>query len=154
MRRGLRLEPIARYRYQDMTGLAMPADAGVHAKLEFVRANADGVNWKEGIALEIKCPGKKDHAVALGGEIPEKYKFQLVHLLAVLGLERIDYFSFDGEDGVIVPFDRNKALESKLLSEETRFWEHVTTDNPPPRPGSPSPGKGKVTIFPIRKSRG
>ncbi len=153
MRRGLRLEPLARCRYQDMTGIAMPAaNYQIHPKYKFVRANADGVNWKEEIALEIKCPGKTDHALALSGKIPEKYKFQLVHLLLVLGLERIDYFSFDGEDGVIVPFERNKLLEGKLLSEEMRFWDCVTTGTPPPRPRSSSSGNGKVTIFPVRQS--
>jgi putative phage-type endonuclease len=159
MRRGLRLEPIARARYQDETGIAMPAKALIHPKHPFIRANADGVNLREGRALEIKCPGRKDHAMALAGKIPPKYHYQLVHILFVFDLDRIDYYSFDGENGVIVPFDRKKALEKKLFSEERKFWEQHIEKAVPPEPPTPLRERfrvinGKIDPFRVRKNPG
>ena len=159
MRRGIHLEPKARARYEDMTGIEMPRHYAVSSKYNFIRGNADGVNFKAAKGLEIKCPGRADHAVALAGKIPEKYIFQLVHLLYVLDLDEMDYFSFDGEDGKIVPFYRDKKLEKKLIPEERKFWEeHVVKDVPPDPPRPPTlkivGGKKLVDPFRVRRNAG
>jgi predicted phage-related endonuclease len=85
--------------------------------------------------LEIKCARvKKDHAEARAGRIPAKYLWQCVHLLLVTGFDHLDYFSFDGQRGVIVRFERDEKLEQKLLAAEAEFWRYVQNDVPPPVP--------------------
>lgn len=151
MKRGLRLEPFARDRYQDMTGVAMPRVARIHPKYDFLRVNADGVNFALGGGLEIKCPGKEDHAKALDGEIPEKYLDQLIHTMYVLDLDWIDYFSFYPrtpnsrvtfrQETATIRVDRKKSRERKLIPLEKQFWEeHIVKDIPPepdPEPVQP-----------------
>jgi putative phage-type endonuclease len=132
MKRGIELEDPARAEYERMTGISAPALLIEHATLPFIRASLDGINDEARRVLEIKCPGKKDHAEARAGRIPEKYLWQCVHLLLVTGYERLDYFSFDGQRGVIVPFERDETLEQRLVQAETWFWRYVVDDVPPP----------------------
>src|ERR1700743_2597401 len=73
MNRGLQLEPYARKEYEDTTGILMPAVYIERAGHPFLRATLDGLNDEYQRALEIKCPGKKDHDIALAGKIPDKY---------------------------------------------------------------------------------
>jgi putative phage-type endonuclease len=132
MERGNQLEPKARAHYQLLCEIDMPATLMEHPLHPNLRASLDGYAAQNGgRILEIKCPGKEDHAKALAGEIPEKYIWQLVHQLAVANAEIADYFSFDGSRGVIVPFKRDPKLEEKLIQRELAFWELVKTDTPP-----------------------
>ena len=132
MERGNQLEPKARAHYQLLCEIDMPATLKEHARFPYLRASLDGYAAQGGgRILEIKCPGKEDHAKALAGQIPEKYIWQLVHQLAVADAEIADYFSFDGERGVIVPFKRDLKLEEKLIQTEQAFWELVKADTPP-----------------------
>lgn len=124
MKRGVELEPVARKFYEEKTGIEMPAVMVENEKISFLRASLDGLNKK--VALEIKCPGAKSHAQTMQTKsIPEHYMWQLVHQMAAADLERVDYLSFDGKDGIIIPFERDLKLEKKLLAEETAFWEYV-----------------------------
>jgi len=129
MERGIALEPIARKMYQEKTGLLMDAVNIENETHSFLRASLDGLNGK--IGLEIKCPGAKDHESALQGLIPEKYVWQLRHQMLVADLERVDYFSFDGQNAVVVPFHREEKPEKVLLKTASEFWELVQTDTAP-----------------------
>ncbi len=132
MERGNQLEPKARAHYQLLCELDMPATLMEHKLYNCLRASLDGFNPSDGgRILEIKCPGKEDHAKAVAGQIPEKYIWQLVHQLAVADATVADYFSFDGSRGVIVPFQRDLKLEEKLIEKMLHFWELVKTDTPP-----------------------
>jgi putative phage-type endonuclease len=130
MRRGLELEPIAREKYQLQTGVLMPAVNVENPKMPFIRASLDGMNMRKG--LEIKCPGPKDHAEALAGRIPEKYVWQLRHQMLAADLDIVDYYSFDGKDGVIIPFHREEKPENELLKAEKEFWDFVLSNVAPP----------------------
>jgi predicted phage-related endonuclease len=148
MKRGIRLEPKARRRYEELTGFEMPAVRMVHPKKEFIRVNADGANFHLGRAAEYKCPGRADHLLAIRGEVPPKYIFQLVHTLYVLDFDVIDYFSYYNDENVArVEFRRNKALERKLIPEEERLWEHVMNDTPPE-----APRRREREVFQVRNS--
>jgi putative phage-type endonuclease len=131
MERGVRLERFARKAYEKKTGIQMPADRKIHPELDFIRSHFDGVNWDLGKVLEIKCPLGSDHEIALSGKIPDKYIWQCVHLLLVSGLKNLDYFSYDGKEGVIIHFQKNGLLEEELLSKEIPFWKCVQKDVPP-----------------------
>lgn len=131
MARGLKLEPRARQWYENTMGIEMPAAQVIHDRVSYIRANFDGLNRTVARGAEFKCPGAKDHALALHGKIPAKYLWQLVHLALVADLENIDYVSFDGEDGVIIPFRRDRALERQLFPKLVEFWELLQNDIPP-----------------------
>lgn len=143
MQRGLDLEPLAREAYERQTGILMPKTIAKHPQYDFLRTSLDGSNKSAGKALEIKCPGSKDHATAVKGEIPQKYIWQCVHHMMVTGLSKLDYFSFDGERGITVPMKRDLKLEKVLLAEEIKFWGYVVSDK------YPSPENGWT--FPTRK---
>lgn len=129
MRRGHELEPVARARYELETGMEMPAILAVHKDWPFLKASLDGYNAEKNIALEIKCPGKKDHLVAQGGFVPEKYKPQLQHLLLVTGAERIDYYSYrEDSDPVLIPVEPDRTYIQTLMAKEFAFWGQVVAD--------------------------
>lgn len=132
MRRGLALEPEARVKYEEMTGIPMPKDWLTHEEVEFVRGSFDGLNRTQKRVLEIKVPGKVDHMEARCKRIPKKYLWQCVHLCMVADFDSLDYFSYDwkAKAGVIVPFEREWKLEKKLLLAETDFWWRVLKDIP------------------------
>lgn len=136
MKRGQDLEPLARKKYETMVGRPMNPANVAHEKHSFLIASLDGISAKGNHLVEIKCPGTQDHAVALKGKVPDKYVWQLTHQLLVTGLKEMDYFSFDGEKGVIVRFVRNVQFEKALLAAETSFWESVIKDI---EPGKPAP---------------
>lgn len=129
MQRGSDLEPIARMEFQKLTGIEMPPATVEHPKHNFIRASLDGLNGKQ--ALEIKCPGRVDHATAVSGKIPDKYLYQLAHQCMAGDLEKIHYFSFDGKSGVVVPYHRDEKIEKSLFEREEEFWWLVKAGVPP-----------------------
>jgi putative phage-type endonuclease len=153
MKRGRDMEPIAREEYEQMTGCAMPAACLELKKFRFIRTSCDGFNERAQRVLEIKCPGREDHLEARRGRIPRKYLWQCVHTLLVTGFDELDYFSFDGKRGVIVPFERDPKLEQKLLSEHIAFWRYVAQDVPPPKPELKGTPIDEFSVFRVRRSR-
>lgn len=100
-----------------------------HQKRPWMRASLDGISMDKEI-LEIKCPYKpnrldSDHQKTKEGKIPEKYWPQLQHQLEVYGARKGWYFSFDGQEGVAIPFERDEKFISELLKKEKAFWECV-----------------------------
>lgn len=123
MRRGIELEPQARAAYEAKTGIKMPPVVGQHEVYTWARASLDGMNGVKG--LEIKCPGLKVHAEALEGRVPSYYLDQIHHQMLVAELDSIDYFSFDGRNGVIVTVNRDLQREQQIIHAESLFWEAV-----------------------------
>lgn len=130
-RRGNDLEPLARKTYELMTDLDMPPVLAVHPVYDFMRASLDGYNFEARKILEIKCPGREDHAKAVAGQVPLKYIWQLQHQLLVTGALEADYFSFDGENGVIVTVKPDEAMQDLLVEKCSAFWACVTSRKPP-----------------------
>lgn len=154
MRRGLELEPIARREYERLTGIKVESVCVEHDSVSYLLATLDGVNFTHQKLVEIKCPGEKDHAMALRGRIPDKYVWQLVHQLAITGYSQMDYFSFDGERGVILSFKRDLGLEKRLLHAHREFWKSVVRDiepTPPKVESSFQESLAKVIAFRGRK---
>lgn len=130
-RRGSSMEPMARAHYELMADIEMPMALLEHYELPWLRASMDGWNRKHKIGLEIKCPGAKNHALAAEGKIPEEYFPQVQHQLFVSGAERIDYFSFDGKNGVIVPVFPDLVYILEYIVKARQFWHLVETDEEP-----------------------
>lgn len=130
-KRGNELEPKARAHYELLHGREMPVAFVQHKTLPFIRASLDGYNEAEHVVLEIKCPGKDDHALAVAGSVPEKYWPQIQHQLLASGANCVHYYSFDGEAGALVVVEPDYDYIAKLVQELTSFWDLVTTKTPP-----------------------
>lgn len=131
MQRGIDMEPKARQEYEAMTGLFVMPQVIIDSR-DWLMASLDGIDVEGKNAVEIKCAGSIDHNLALSGKVPTKYFPQLQHQIEVCQLEGIDYFSFDGEKGVVIKVFRNDEFIQEMLKKEYEFWERMQELNPPP----------------------
>lgn len=136
MERGNRLEPKARALYEMMVSLDFPPVTMECKAWPIARASLDGWNEEFRKVLEIKCPGKADHDLALEGKVPEKYKWQLVHQMMVADAVCGDYVSYhpdypEGKQLAIVPVQRVTEWEQELYEAEVRYWKLVESDTAP-----------------------
>lgn len=131
MQRGLDLEDKARDKFEEMTGLCVFPTVVIHPENHWMMASLDGMDIGKNHIVEIKCPGKEDHELAKSGKIPQKYYPQLQHQLEVCGMDMVYYFSFDGEEGVILELYREDKYIKKLVTKEKEFWECTQSFIPP-----------------------
>ena len=131
MRRGHELEPIARQAYIDHTGNYVEPSVEFHQEHKWMMASLDGVTPDKSIAVEIKCPGKVDHALAAQGEIPQKYFAQLQHQLAVLNLNNLHYFSYKDGEYHLIDVPRDEKYIKKMIEKEQKFWDCLQNFDPP-----------------------
>lgn len=131
-KRGLELEELARQAFEKKTGMIMFPKVMLHPTFDWMMASLDGIDIDGQSIVEIKCPGQVDHDAAKDGKIPEKYIPQLQHQLAVTGLKLAYYFSFDGNDGVIIEVERNDSYIERMIDLEKAFWDCIESCTPPP----------------------
>ena len=125
MQRGHDIEPVALKAYNDFTGQNCAPEVVFHKERKYMMASMDGVDFNLDHAVEIKCPGEKDHNLAGEGKIPEKYYPQLQHQLAVIGLDMIDYFSYKDGSFHLVQVSRDEKYIKKIYKAEEIFWNHL-----------------------------
>jgi len=131
MQRGLDLEEKARTCFENKMDLIVLPQVIFHPKNHWMMASLDGMDVEQKHIVEIKCAGKEDHQMAKEGKIPEKYFPQLQHQMEVTGLDMAYYFSFDGEDGVIVEVSRNTKYINELVQNEGKFYKCMQDFLPP-----------------------
>lgn len=131
MKRGLDLEEAARDKFEQMTGLTVFPQVVQHPTIEFMIASLDGMTIEGNAIVEIKCPGREDQVNALRGKIPEKYYPQLQHQMEVCELDKAYYFSYDGEDGVILEISRDDKYIKRMIQKEEEFWNCLQDFTPP-----------------------
>jgi hypothetical protein len=97
--RGEELEPIARAKFSEMTGLTVKQVGFITRDDEIVGCSPDGLivdesgKWLSG--LEMKCPAPKTHVQYVReGELPDTYKAQVHGSMAVTGLNTWHFFSY------------------------------------------------------------
>lgn len=136
MQRGHDLEPEARRLYETTVGNKFPSTSFEHEHHPFLRASLDGFNAKLNKNVEIKCPGKEDHAKAVAGVVPSKYMPQVQMQMLVSGAESSDYFSWNGKDShALIEVLPDSDYQAILLQEMCHFWSLITTKIPPPVDG-------------------
>ena len=132
--RGKYYEPIILTEYENKTGLK------AHSKvLEFdiwpvLSASLDGLT-ESNVVVEIKCPSKAKHQMALIGIVPETYRDQIQTQLLVTGASLAHYVSYDPNEvamrlaivEVRPDFDRQVQIIEKCKI----FWELVQSKAPP-----------------------
>lgn len=141
--RGNRLEPIARKAYEtlranDVGPLKFPAQTFESGA--YLRASLDGFNKELNRGLEIKCIGKATYEMALNGEIPIYYYWQIQHQLHVTGAELIDYCVYyvaKGDDEAtgkvcVITQRPNQGDMTRYLKKAHDFWRCIQTKTPPP----------------------
>jgi putative phage-type endonuclease len=128
MQRGTDLEPIARNLFIIQTGIFVEPKVVIK---DWAMASLDGISECGKYIVEIKCPGSKDHAIALQGKVPDHYYAQLQHQMWVCDVEKMHYFSFDGTDGLAVVVLRNDEYIEKMIAEEFKFYQCIINDIEP-----------------------
>jgi len=131
MQRGLELENKARSVFETKTNLCMLPEVINHPQFDWMIASLDGIDIGRKHIVEIKCAGSQDHSLAKEGKVPEKYYPQIQHQLEVCGLEMAYYFSFDGEDGVIVEVEKDQKYIDEMVVKEEEFWKRILDFSPP-----------------------
>ena len=129
MQRGNELEPIALDLYNQTEERECKPAILFHKEYDFMMASLDGYDGET--IVEIKCPGKKDHASAAEGRIPDKYYPQLQHQMMVAGVDRMDYFSYHEDSYFLLEVVANEEYQEELLEKEKEFWDCVKTFSPP-----------------------
>lgn len=97
--RGEELEPIARAKFSEVTGLTVKQIGFITRDDGIVGCSPDGLivdesgNWLSG--LEMKCPAPKTHVQYVHeGELPDAYKAQVHGSMAITGLDTWHFFSY------------------------------------------------------------
>lgn len=130
MAEGTRLEPIARQRFIEETGLLVEPMVAEHDQFPYIAASFDGLSPDFQTCVEIKC-GKKAFILAQLGEIPDYYHWQMHHQMLVCGLESMFYYCFDGENSVVMKYHRIDEMIENLLAKEIDFWHKILALEPP-----------------------
>ena len=131
MQRGIDMEPRALAEVMRETEVEFSPKVLVSDEYPWMMASFDGISPCGQYAVEIKCPGEKDHDIAMGNDIPKKYIYQLVHQMIVAKLDRIYYFSYSEKSHNLIQFDRNDTEVRQLIKEERKFWDLVQSGEPP-----------------------
>lgn len=132
MQRGTDAEPKIRAMYELQTGMDAPADCVEHAEHSYLRVSLDGYLPHESLLTEYKYPGAEKHEQARKNKVPETYYGQVQYQLAVTGMKRAHYVSYNGESIEIVPVTPDQEYIDRMLPMVKGFWEMVLNDTPPP----------------------
>lgn len=132
MNRGNELEPVARAKYELLTGLEMKARLFEHYEHRFMRASFDGYNADDNKGIEIKFQGKEAHE---SGIVPDKYYPQIQHQLFCSGAESIDFVSYNPKcepDMIIINVKPDINWLKDYFTSASNFWQkNVLGDTPP-----------------------
>ncbi len=126
MERGMMLEDKARKCAEEMLDMLFLPEVYVSNEYPFMCASYDGISFDYKSILEIKCTNKKNHALAKAGQIPDYYIPQVQHQIAVYGADECIYYSFDGEDGIVVRVPRDDIFIARMIIEEEQFYQEMT----------------------------
>lgn len=135
MRRGKEMESQALSLYTELKGLIFKPIVIRSAIREFCVSSLDGYSPTLDLAVEIKC-GPKTFALAKEGKIPDYYMAQLQHQMFCLGHDKIDYFSYNGFDHVLMTVDRDEKFIQDLMKKEEAFYLCLKENIPPVSGGS------------------
>jgi putative phage-type endonuclease len=135
MRRGLRLEPVARRLYERRTGRPMEPCCVLHQHHDWLRASLDGLDLAGRLVLEIKALDAPAHRLALAGEVPGHCWPQVQHQLLVTGAALLHYASYSEnrafgpqEQLAVVEVRPDPAYQARLQYAEWCFWGRVVLD--------------------------
>ena len=149
---GTQLEPLVASVYAHRTGRKVRKVNAVlqHPTFNFMLANIDRevIGSDEVQILECKTAGEFGSRAWRDG-VPEYVQLQVQHQLAVTGKQAADVaVLLCGQKLEIHRVERDDDVIARLIVLETRFWEFVESDMPPPADGSESAAKALRTLYP------
>ena len=149
---GTLLEPYVAVAYQQKTDRRVRKVNAVlqHLTFPFMLANIDRevVGSPDVQILECKTAGEFGSRLWKDG-VPEYVQLQVQHQLAVTGKGAADVaVLLCGQHLEIHRIQRDEEVIARLIVLETRFWNHVETDTPPPADGSESAAKALRNLYP------
>ena len=123
---GVQLEPEARKRYVARTGRDVRPACLQSSRYEWLRASLDGISVDHDAVVEIKCGNSAYRTTWQTRSAPAHYYGQLQHILAVTGLNSIDFWCYwPGQPELLVPVKRSDEYIERLLKRELEFWNIV-----------------------------
>jgi putative phage-type endonuclease len=126
MARGTALEPEARQAYISRSGKLMQPACLQSNAYDWLRASVDGITPNHDAVVEIKCGESVYRKTSACGRVPDYYYGQLQHILAVTGLQSIDFWCYlPGRSPVLVATERDDSYIARLLEVEFQFWTKV-----------------------------
>lgn len=131
MRRGHELEPIARAKFEEVTGIFVEPVTTEHQSYHWMMASLDGLSICGKVMVEIKCPCNRSHEIAKSGIVPDIYRAQLQHQLAVNPGSMLYYFSFTDDDYALIEVAPDEIYQEELIKKELEFWNMVQEMTPP-----------------------
>jgi putative phage-type endonuclease len=127
MIRGTELEPVARESYEKRFGIAVPPACLQSNLHSWMRASVDGITSCGTKVIEIKCGEGAYWNSSTSGAVPTYYMGQLQHILAVTGLESIDYWCFVPKKPEIhIQVERDESYIARLIEMEKLFWHELS----------------------------
>jgi len=133
--RGKMYEPIILEEYERKVGVKTVQKVLEYPEWPVLSASLDG--WREdNVVVEVKCPSKAKHQLALAGYVPETYKDQIQAQLLVSGASYADYVSYDPNEPeetrmAIVQVSNDINRQTQILEKAKEFWALVLAKIPP-----------------------
>ncbi|HET7268816.1 MAG TPA: YqaJ viral recombinase family protein [Oleiagrimonas sp.] len=148
---GTLLEPYVATAYQERTGRKVRRLNAVlqHPTFNYLRANIDRevIGCPDVQILECKTAGEFGSRLWRDG-VPLYVQLQVQHQLAVTGKVAADVaVLLCGQKLEIHRIHRDEDVIARLVTLETRFWDHVTSDTPPPADGSESSARALRQLY-------
>lgn len=148
---GTLLEPYVAVAYQQKTERRVRKVNAVlqHPSFPFMLANIDRevVGNRDVQILECKTAGEFGSRLWKDG-VPDYVQLQVQHQLAVTGKDAADVaVLLCGQQLEIHRIERDEEVIARLIVLETRFWEYVETDTPPPADGSDSAARALRHLY-------
>jgi predicted phage-related endonuclease len=126
MARGTELEPEARRRYIAKTGRDVRPACLQSTRYDWLRASLDALAINHDAVVEIKCGASVYRKTSQSRNVPGYYYGQLQHILAVTGLDSLDFWCYwPSSPELLLHVGRDNAYIERLLEKELGFWNLV-----------------------------
>ncbi len=126
MARGTELEPEARQRYVAETGRDVHPACLQSTRYDWLRASLDGLAINHDAVVEIKCGQAAYRTASNTRSVPDYYRGQMQHILAVTGLGSLDFYCYwPRNPPVLIQVPRDVSYIRRLLRTELEFWNCV-----------------------------
>jgi len=131
MRFGHEMEGIIRSYAELELNMTLQPVCAIHEEYDWIRASFDGYNEEHGVIVEMKANNAKNHSYLLRNEIVDHHYIQVQHQMAVAGVDKAYYFSYNKDEFLKVEVKRDEEMIKKIITECTNFWEDVCLGNQP-----------------------
>ena len=126
MAMGTQLEPVARQAYIERTGRMVEPACLQSTSHDWLKASLDGLAVRQDAVVEIKCGQSAYRIAAQTGVVPTYYFGQLQHILAVTGLDAIDFWCYwPGHTPLLIEVPRDDNYITLLIQRERDFWNQI-----------------------------